>query len=180
MFCINLLDESVGMSPLVHQVEHVSDINTDTACEFVVEEDIARQTIPVAVECKSDEFALSVEYRRTAITACDVVVGEEAELHLTRCLVGVFAEIICAHQFVHNRLGEIFEVGVALLHLLHNTWSIGEVARRLTIKIESSHLSVAQSHGEVGIAIVGQFHLHTQDGIAEIALLYVDGIIQNG
>ena len=82
------------MSPLVHHEEHEADIDADAACQLLVEEDVAREAVPVAVEGESDEFTLTVEHGRAAVAAGDVVVGEEAELHLAGALVGVGSEVL--------------------------------------------------------------------------------------
>ena len=81
------------MSPLVHQVEHVADVYTDAAGQALVEVDVRAEAIPVAVEGKTYQFALAVEHRATRITTGNVVVGEEAELHLASLLVLILAEV---------------------------------------------------------------------------------------
>ena len=50
------------MSPAVHHEEDEPDVDADATCELLVEEDVAGQTVPVAVERQSDEFALAVEH----------------------------------------------------------------------------------------------------------------------
>ena len=42
------------------------------------------------------------------------------------------------------------------------------------------HLAIAQSHGEVGIAVVGHVFLHAQLGGTEILLLLIDAAVQQG
>ena len=59
---IDFLQQSVGVSPLVHHVEHVTDVDADAACQLRIKEDVAREAVPVAVESQSDEASLSVEH----------------------------------------------------------------------------------------------------------------------
>ena len=60
---VDFLQEAIGVSPLVHQVEHVAHIDTDAACKLAVEVDVRSQAIPVAIEGETDELALAVEDR---------------------------------------------------------------------------------------------------------------------
>ena len=91
---VDFLQEAIGVSPLVHQVEHVADVYTDAAGQALVEVDVRAEAIPVAVEGKTYQFALAVEHRAARVAAGNVVVGEEAELHFAACLVTVLAERI--------------------------------------------------------------------------------------
>ena len=43
---------------------------------------------------------------------------------------------------------------------------------------ETTYLAVAQTHREVGVAIVGQIHLHLYLSLAELLLLSLDGDLQ--
>ena len=36
----DLFDQTIGFAPALHHVEHIADINTDAACQLLVEEDI--------------------------------------------------------------------------------------------------------------------------------------------
>ena len=47
--CIDLLQEAVCMSPLIHQVEHVADVHTNAASQTLVEVDVRAEAVPVAV-----------------------------------------------------------------------------------------------------------------------------------
>ena len=62
LLCVDLLDETISMAPLVHHEEYITDVDTDTTSEFRVEEDVSREALPVTVESKTDELILSVEY----------------------------------------------------------------------------------------------------------------------
>ena len=70
------------MSPFVHHEEYKTNVYTDATSQFAVEVDVGTEAVPVAVECKTDEFALSIEHRRTGIAPCNVVVRKETELLL--------------------------------------------------------------------------------------------------
>mgnify|MGYP004652670155 CR=1 FL=1 len=94
LLCVDFLQETVGVSPFVHQVEHIADVYTDTASQALVEIDIRAEAVPVAIEGKTYQLTLAVEHRATRVTASNIVVGEEAELHLAACLVTVLAERI--------------------------------------------------------------------------------------
>ena len=91
---VDFLQEAIGVSPLVHQVEHIADVYTDAAGQALVEVDVRAEAVPVAVEGKTNQLALAVEHRAARVTAGNIVVGEEAELHLSACLVTVLAERI--------------------------------------------------------------------------------------
>lgn len=93
LLCVDFLQETVGVSPLVHQVEHIADVYTDTASQALVEIDIRAEAVPVAVEGKTYQLTLAVEHRATRVTASDIVVGEEAELHLAGSFVLILAEV---------------------------------------------------------------------------------------
>ena len=82
------------MTPLIHQVEHVADVHTDAASQALVEVDVRAEAVPVAIEGKTNQLTLTIEHRATRVTAGNIVVGEEAELHLAACLVTVLAERI--------------------------------------------------------------------------------------
>ena len=98
LFRVDFLNQVVGVSPLIHHEEHVSNVDADAACQSFIEVDVARQAIPVSVECQSDEMAVSVEHRAAGVTSRDVVIGEEAELQLAAVLVGVAAVLRCRHS----------------------------------------------------------------------------------
>ena len=94
LLCVDFLQETVGVSPLVHQVEHIADVYTDTAGQALVEVDVRAEAVPVAIEGKTYQLALAVEHRAARVTTGNVVVGQEAELHFAACLVTVLAERI--------------------------------------------------------------------------------------
>ena len=70
------------MSPLIHQVEHVANIHTNAASQALVEVDVRAEAVPVAIEGKTNQLTLTIEHRATRVTTGNIVVGEEAELHL--------------------------------------------------------------------------------------------------
>ena len=86
--------QSLRMAPAVDHEGDEADIYTDASCQTMVEVDVGGQTVPVAVEGEAYEASLAVEHRRTAIATGDVVVGEEAELHLPRARIGVWTEVV--------------------------------------------------------------------------------------
>ena len=61
----NLFNQAVGFAPAFHHVQHVADIYADAAGQLLVEEDIRRKAVPVAIKGQADELALAVEHRRT-------------------------------------------------------------------------------------------------------------------
>ena len=61
LFNSHFLEQAVGVSPFVHEVDHVAHVYADAAGELRVEPDVARERIPVAVEGETYELALAVE-----------------------------------------------------------------------------------------------------------------------
>lgn len=47
---INFLQQAVSMTPLIHQVEYETNINTYAASKLTVEVDVARKAILVAIK----------------------------------------------------------------------------------------------------------------------------------
>ena len=47
---LHLLQQAVGMSPLVHEIEHVADVDTDGASQTAVVIDVGRKAVPVSIE----------------------------------------------------------------------------------------------------------------------------------
>ncbi len=43
LFCTYLAEQAVGVSPLVHEVDHVADVDADAAAEVLVKPDVAGQ-----------------------------------------------------------------------------------------------------------------------------------------
>ena len=78
---------------------------------------------------------------------------------------------------LHHRLYLVVDgAAVASLHLLDDALCLGVVARGLAAKHVTTHLAIAETHGEVGVGVVGQFLFHAHLGVAEILLLQVDGV----
>ena len=61
LFNSHFLEQAVGVSPFVHEVDHVAHVYADAAGELRVEPDVARERIPVAVEGETYELSLAVE-----------------------------------------------------------------------------------------------------------------------
>ena len=142
-----------------------------------IEKDIARQTIPVAIEGQTDKFALAIEHGRATVSTCNVVVGEETEVHLLRVFIGETAKIFRREQLAHDGFGLIVNVAFCTIHLLDDAFGRGVITQWLTTKRESLHLSIAKAHGEVGIRVMRHILFHTQFGCTEIAFLFLDGIV---
>lgn len=51
------------MPPFIHHIEHEAHVDIDGTSQLTVEEDIARQTVPVAVEGKTEQFSLIIKDR---------------------------------------------------------------------------------------------------------------------
>ena len=116
------------MSPLIHQVEHIADVHTNAASQALVEVDVRAEAVPVAIEGKTNQLALAVEHRATRVTAGNIVVGEEAELHLASRLILILAEILLREELVHDRLSVVIDELIALLHLLNEALGCGIIA----------------------------------------------------
>ena len=78
---------------------------------------------------------------------------------------------------MHDRLSVVIDNLIALLHLLNDALGCGVIARRLATEVETAYLTVAQSHGEVGVAVVRHVLLHTELGSTEILLLLGDAVV---
>ena len=63
LLLLEFFDELLRFAPLVDDEEHIADIDTDAALQVAVEGDVARHSIPVAVEGKAEQFSLAVEHR---------------------------------------------------------------------------------------------------------------------
>ena len=63
LYNAHLLEQTVGVSPAVHEIDHVAHVDAYAASELRVEPDVARERVPVAVEGKTDKLALAVEDR---------------------------------------------------------------------------------------------------------------------
>ena len=112
--CTYFLDETFGSSPSVDDVEYITDVHTDATGQILCESNVATQGIPVAVESQSDKFAFAVEHRATGISAGDVIVRQETELHFAAFLVFVRAEVAFFKQDLYFRFHLIFVDFVAL------------------------------------------------------------------
>ena len=51
------------MSPTVHHEEHEAYVNVNGTCQLAVEEYIAGERVPVAIEGQSKQFAFAIEDR---------------------------------------------------------------------------------------------------------------------
>ena len=92
-----LLDKVLGLTPLVYHKKYKADIDTYATLQRAVETDIARHRLPVAIEGQTNQLALAIEHRTAGVTASDIIVGNEAEVHIARVLVGIPAPLACLH-----------------------------------------------------------------------------------
>ena len=88
------------MSPLIHQVEHIADVHTNAASQTLVEVDVRARGCPSCHRRQDQSLALAVEHRATRVTAGNIVVGKEAELHLASRLILILAEILLREKLV--------------------------------------------------------------------------------
>ncbi len=75
---------------------------------------------------------------------------------------------------MHNRFSIIVNHLVAHVHLVDDALGSSIISGRHSAYVEVLHLTVAQSHSEVGVAIVRHIHLHSNLSITEIAFLLLD------
>ena len=64
LFCVDLFQETVGVAPLVHHKQDITDVDTDAPRKLRVKEDVAGEAVPVTVEGQADKAILAVEDRR--------------------------------------------------------------------------------------------------------------------
>ena len=91
------LDKVLGLTPLVYHKKYKADIDTYATLQRAVETDIARHRLPVAIEGQAYQLALAIEHGTARVTASDIIVGNEAEVHIARVLVGIPAPLACLH-----------------------------------------------------------------------------------
>ena len=114
--CTQLLDgefsdEAFGVTVVIHDGEHPTDIYTDATLKGGVKFEVARHGFPVAIERETDETTLAIEHTRTRIASRDIVSGKEAERKLTCAWVDVLLrELAALHPFIDLR--NQFEVEV--------------------------------------------------------------------
>ena len=109
--------------------------------------DVAAHRIPVSVESQSYKLSLSVKHGASGVSARDVVVRQEAELHFAAFFILVRAEIAFFKKSFHFRFHLIFIVFVTLCYFFEHTRHGGKVvlmAGRTGIVV---YESVAQAHG---------------------------------
>ena len=128
LFHSHFLQKAVGVTPFVHQEEHVSYVHSNATRKVLIKEYVTRQAVPIAVEGEAQQFSLSIEYWRTAVAAGDVVVGKETKLQLACRLVGILAKVFCSKKLVHYWFGIILDVLVALFHLFNDAFGSGIIA----------------------------------------------------
>ena len=71
---LQLLDETGALTPFVDHEEDVADVHADCALQIGFELDVTTHSFPVAIESKTDQTAVLIEYGATGVTARDVVV----------------------------------------------------------------------------------------------------------
>ena len=126
--------------------QHVADIYPDAALQAGLVEIIAAHGLPIAVESQAEELTARVEHGAARVTARDVVIRNEADLHLS-APIGITA-VVAALQQAHQ-LGLQGEVGLAamLAGLLQNATYGGEVAvMRPVGRIIAPHRAEAEAH----------------------------------
>ena len=64
LFNTHFFQQTVGVSPLIHEVYHVANVDADATCELAVEPDVRRERVPVAIEGETDEAALAIKHGR--------------------------------------------------------------------------------------------------------------------
>ena len=106
------------MTPLIHQPEYKTDINSYTAGERGIETNIATESIPVAIKSQSYEFALTIEHWAAAVAARDIVGSEETEGQLTSLRVDVATVVARLQQVQDFSLHRIVGVAGALFDFL--------------------------------------------------------------
>lgn len=57
-----LVDEAFCLEIIIEYGEYPTNINSDTTLKICVELYVARHCFPAAIECESDEFALTIEH----------------------------------------------------------------------------------------------------------------------
>ena len=80
------------MPPLIHHKEHVTDVYANATSKERIEKNVARKTVPVAIEGQTNKPTLTVEHGRATVSARNVVVGEETKVQIIRGLIGETAE----------------------------------------------------------------------------------------
>ena len=77
-----LFDQPGSLAVFVDHIKHVTDIDTDAPLQVRFEDEVTAHRFPIPVESQSDQFALSVKHSAAGITAGDIVVGDEADVHV--------------------------------------------------------------------------------------------------
>ena len=167
--------DKVGcVSPFLYEEQNKADIYTDAALKVAVETDVATHGLPVAVEGQSDEFAASVEHGAAGVSAGDIVVADEAELHLAGVLVGISSPFALLHQR-HDVVFQLVVLNFLLLcGFVQQALCIGEVVKLLATRSVVLDETVAQAHGEIGVAVVRVFLIHLQQRLGEQMLVKGD------
>ena len=119
-------------------------------------------------------MAVAVEHGRTAVAAGDIVVAQEAEVHLLGLLVGILAELALLEQFHYVGLQFVVLYLLLLCSLVQKALAVGEVVVVRTVGGVVLDEAVGQAHGHVGVGIVCLVHLHVHEGLCEQALVVVD------
>ena len=169
-----LFDQILGTSPLVDKVEDETDIHTNATLKAAVETDVATHSLPVSIESQAYETAFAVEHGTARVATRNVVVADEAEVHVACALVGITPKI----AFLHQGHDVVLELVILYLPLLG---SFLEQALRIGVIIVMRALggiilnkAIAQAHAEVGIAVVRRFLIHFQESLSQHVLIIVD------
>ena len=169
------LNQIAGFSPFVDDEEDEADIDTDATLQVLVEGYVARHGLPVAVEGQPEQFAAPVEHGRAGVAARDVVVGEKAEMHVARRLVGIASPLALLHQ----RDDVVLQLVVFRLRLpgrlVEQALGIGVVAVVRAARGVVLYDAIREAHGEVRVAVVRRLLVHLQQGLRQEVLVPVDG-----
>ena len=93
----HFLEQVVGVIEVVHHPQLVTNIDLDRAVELWVEQPVATQRLPVAVERQADRRAVRGHRRRAGVAAGDVEVGEEGDRQRTQ-----HQEVAFVHAFADD------------------------------------------------------------------------------
>ena len=61
----HFVDKVLGTGIFVDNEEHVAGVETDATLQVLLEVDVARHCLAIAVECKTDKFAITIDNRAT-------------------------------------------------------------------------------------------------------------------
>ena len=86
--------QPASLTVFLDDEQHVADIYPDTALQAGFVKVVAAHGLPVTVESQAEQLAARVEHGAARVAARNVVVRDEAHLHLPAAAVGVTADIV--------------------------------------------------------------------------------------